>query len=188
MPCAVTRAAEGFDRRAFTVDEVLRMQELGIFAEDERFELIEGEIVPKQAKFVPHGRIESILSRAIFAVLPTGLELFFDTSLQISRQTFVNPDLCLCRLGRPGPLIDPADVLLAIEVSDSTLGYDRGLKARHYARAGVPELWVVDVATRRTFVHRAPTRDGWSVVEPIEAGESITTAALPGLKLVLPKV
>ncbi len=186
MPCAVTRAAEGYDRRAFTVDEVLRMQELGIFAEDERFELIDGEIVAKQAKFVPHGRVESILSRALFAVLPTELELFLDTSLQISRKTFLNPDLCLCRPGRLGPLLDPADVVLAIEVSDSTHGYDRGLKARTYARAGVPELWVVDVATRRTFVHRQPSRDGWGVVETIEAGEPLETAALPGLSLVLP--
>ena len=188
MPCALTRAAEGFDRRAFTVDEVLRMQKLGIFAEDEKFELIEGEIVPMNAKHLPHARVESLLIRALVPHLPADLSLTPDTSVRLSTATFLNPDLCLCRLDGPGPLLGPTDVLLAIEVSDSTLAYDRGLKARHYARAGVQELWVVDVATRRTFVHRAPMRDGWGVVETVEAGEPITTAALPALSLVLQKV
>ena len=62
MRASVTRAAEGFDRRAFTVDEILRMQEAGIISEDENFELIEGEIVPMQAKTHVHELLKSALN------------------------------------------------------------------------------------------------------------------------------
>ena len=70
MRANVTRAAEGFDRRSFTVAEILRMQDAGIIAEDENFELIEGEIVPMQAKSHVHERIKIALNIAIARALP----------------------------------------------------------------------------------------------------------------------
>ena len=69
----VTRAAEGFDRRAFTVAEILRMQDAGIISEDENFELIEGEIVPMQAKSHAHELIKVALNIAIVRALPDHL-------------------------------------------------------------------------------------------------------------------
>ena len=69
----VTRAAEGFDRRSFTVAEILRMQDAGIISEDENFELIEGEIVPMEAKSHVHELIKSALNIAIARALPDHL-------------------------------------------------------------------------------------------------------------------
>ena len=72
MRTDVTRAAEGFDRRSFTVAEILRMQDAGIISEEENFELIEGEIVPMQAKSHAHELIKSALNIAIARALPQG--------------------------------------------------------------------------------------------------------------------
>jgi hypothetical protein len=73
MKANVTRAAEGFDRRSFTVQEVLRMQEAGILSDDENFELIEGEIVPMQAKTHIHELIKSSLGLGLARALPENL-------------------------------------------------------------------------------------------------------------------
>src|ERR1700739_2574105 len=93
MRGSVTRAAEAFDRRAFTVDEVLRMQEAGIISEDENFELIEGEIVPMRAKTHVHELIKSALGMSLSRALPDKLWLGFESTMYLSGNTFVEPDL-----------------------------------------------------------------------------------------------
>jgi len=93
MRGSVTRAAEGLDRRAFTVDEVLRMQEAGIISEDENFELIEGEIVPMQAKTHVHELLKSALNLGIARALPERLWLGVETTIYLTPNTFVEPDL-----------------------------------------------------------------------------------------------
>src|SRR6202020_1680231 len=93
MRGSVTRAAEGFDRCAFTVAEVLRMQEAGIISEDENFELIGGEIVPMQAKTHVHELLKSALNIAIVRALPDRLRLGVETTIYLTRNTFVELDL-----------------------------------------------------------------------------------------------
>ncbi len=76
------------------------------------------------------------------------------------------------------------DILLAIEVAESSIGYDRGLKARIYARHGVRELWVVNARTRVTWVHTQPGVDGsWGSVEERPADAALSTHLLPGLAI-----
>ena len=84
MRTNVTRAAEGFDRRSFTVAEILRMQDAGIIAEDENFELIEGEIVPMQAKTHVHELLKSALNIAIARALPENLWMGVETTIYLS--------------------------------------------------------------------------------------------------------
>jgi hypothetical protein len=93
MTTGVTRAAEGFDRRAFTVEEILRTQEAGIISEDENFERIEGEIVPMQARTHVHELIKSALNLGLARALPDNLWLGVQSSMDLSRSTFVEPDL-----------------------------------------------------------------------------------------------
>ncbi|HXT09008.1 MAG TPA: hypothetical protein VN715_18975 [Roseiarcus sp.] len=88
---AVTRAAEGFDRRAFTVSEILRMQEAGILSPAETFELIEGEIVPMQAKSHIHELLKSALNYKLARTLPDLLWLGVETTIYLSDDTFVEP-------------------------------------------------------------------------------------------------
>ncbi len=180
MRASVTRAAEGFDRRSFTVAEILRMQESGIIGEDENFELIEGEIVPMQAKTHFHELIKSALNIAIARALPDRLWLGVESTIYLTDNTFVEPDLVVYPRGLKLETVKGADIVLAIEVALTSLAYDRGLKARLYARHGVEELWVIDAEKRRTFVHARPAGEAWASMTERRPDEALTCAALPG--------
>ena len=159
MTTSVTRAAEGFDRRAFTVQEILRMQEAGIISEDENFELIEGEIVPKPAKTHVHELIKSALTLGLARALPDNLWLGVESTMYLSKLTFVEPDLVVYPRGIKLEEVKGSDILLAIEVALTSLKYDRGLKAQIYSRYGVRELWAIDANRRRApYSQWAPLR------------------------------
>jgi Uma2 family endonuclease len=185
MRANVTRAAEGFDRRSFTVSEVLRMQDAGIVSEDENFELIEGEIVPMQAKTHMHELVKSTLNIGIARALPDRLWLGVESTIYLSAETFVEPDLVIYPKGIKLEDVKGSDILLAIEVAATSLAYDRGLKARLYARHGVSELWVVDAERRRTLIHSAPGPAGWQTIVERGREEALTFAALPGFAVPL---
>jgi Uma2 family endonuclease len=185
MRTHVTRAAEGFDRRSFTVAEILRMQDAGIISEEENFELIEGEIVPMQAKTHIDELIKSALNIAIVRALPDRLWLGVGTTIYLSTDTFVELDLVIYPRGVKLEEVKGPDILLAIEVAATSLAYDRGLKARLYARHGVNELWVIDAERRRTFVHSGPEAAGWRTIVERARDEPLTFAALPGFSIKL---
>jgi Uma2 family endonuclease len=184
MRTQVTRAAEGFDRRSFTVAEILRMQDARIIAEEENFELIEGEIVPMQAKTHIHELIKS-LNLAIARALPDRLWLGIETTIYLDSDTFVEPDLVIYPRGIRLEEVKGSDLLLAIEVAAMSLAYDRGLKARLYAWHGVKELWVIDAEQRRTFIHSGSGTDSWRSVVERGPDEALTFAALPGFSVEL---
>ncbi len=180
MRANVTRAAEGFDRRSFTVAEILRMQDAGIISDDENFELIEGEIVPMQAKTHVHELIKSALNIGVARALPNDLWLGVESTIYLSPNTFVEPDLVVYPRGLRLEAVKGSDILLAIEVALTSFDYDRGLKARLYARHGVNELWVVDAARRATSVHKGPDGDRWRSIVERGPDDTLTFAALPG--------
>jgi Uma2 family endonuclease len=188
MRATVTRAAEGFDRRAFTVEEILRMQEAGIISDDENFELIEGEIVPMQAKTHAHELLKSALNLGIARALPENLWLGVESTIYLTRNTFVEPDLVVYPRGLKLEAVKGSDIVLAIEVALTSLAYDRGLKAQLYARHGVRELWVVDATSRRSFVHSGPVGENWSSVTERAPDEALVCPALPGFALRLAEV
>jgi len=136
MNVAVTTAAEGFPRRAFTVDDISRMIEAGILGEDERFELVEGEIVMMAAKGVAHERIKSALIVAIARALPDQLALGVEATLRLTNTIMLEPDIAVfpkelfSRSVSGFAQLDPGEARLVIEVAVSSLAYDRGLKAR----------------------------------------------------------
>jgi Uma2 family endonuclease len=180
MQSTVTRAAEGYSRRAFTCDEIIAMQDAGIISEDENFELIEGEIVPMGPKYSEHERVKSVIAMAIVRACPPDLIVGFETSLFLSRDTFVEPDISLFPKRLQSQEVRGPDILLAIEVAASSLAYDLKLKARIYARHGVRELWVVDANERVTWVHTGAGETGWDAIVRKEADEVLTCVALPG--------
>ncbi|MGD9913243.1 MAG: Uma2 family endonuclease [Rhizobiaceae bacterium] len=184
MNIAVTRAAEGLPRRAFTVAEIRRMVEAGIIAEDENFELIEGELVPMSPKGNQHEVIKAALLSIIARNAPQTLRLAVETSLYLNERTFVEPDLCLYPKRILPEDVKGTDVLLAIEIGASSLAYDQGLKARLYARHGVQELWVVDAEKRITWVHKLPDADAnWGSVEKVASDVAFSPAALPDIAI-----
>jgi len=188
MRTNVTRAAEGFDRRSFTVDEILRMQDAGIISEDENFELIEGEIVPMQAKTHIHELIKSALNIGIARALPGNLWMGVETTIYLSPNTFVEPDLVVYPKGIKLEEVKGPDILLAIEVALTSLPYERGLKAALYARHGFRELWVIDAANRRAFVHQGAEPKGWRSIVERGPDDVLTAPALPGFSTKLSEI
>jgi Uma2 family endonuclease len=194
MNIAVTRAAEGFPRRAFTVDDVQRMMDAGVIGEDERFELIEGEIVVMASKGIAHERIKSALNIAVVRALPEALTVGVEVTLRLTDTIMLEPDIAVfpkiifSRSDSGFARLDPGEARLIIEVAASSLAYDRGLKARLYARHGVAEFWVVDANERTTWVHTGPSGDGWTSI--IERGpkDALTTRSLPGFSVRLGEI
>lgn len=180
-----TRAAEGFPRRAFTVEEILAMQDAGVISEDENFELIEGEIVPIGPKYSAHERIKSKLLMALSRACPPQLIVGVETSIFLSATTFVEPDITLYPERLRSQDVRGPDVLLAIEVAASSLAYDLDLKGRLYARHGVNEFWVVDASERVTFAHSRPSENGWARMTRKSPHDDLTCAALPGFAMKL---
>lgn len=184
MNVIATRAAEGLPRRSFTVAEIRRMVEAGIIAEDENFELIEGELVPLSAKGNQHEIIKAALNQIFAKRAAKDLRLAVSTSLYLDERTFLEPDLCLYPKTILPEDVRGTDVILAIEVAGASLGYDRGLKARLYARHGVNELWVIEAETRETWVHRQPHADGqWGSIERVAADRPLSPAAVPEISV-----
>src|ERR1700719_1459948 len=146
MNVAVTTAAEGFPRRAFTVEDISRMIEAGIIREDEKFELIEGEIVMMAAKGIVHEQIKSALLIAVARALPDDLTVGVEATLQLTNTIMLEPDIAvfpkeLFKKSSTGfAQLDPGEACLVIEVAASSLAYDKGLKARLYARHRVREF------------------------------------------------
>ncbi len=189
MNVAVTRAAEGLDRRSFTAHDVRRMIDNGIMEEDERVELVEGELVVMAAKGYAHDLIKNGLNLALVQALPSDMMVGIENSIQFTDHTILEPDLVVfkrsARLQSDANFayFDRGNLLLAIEVAVSSLNYDRGLKARLYARYGVPEFWVIDANERITWVHRGPNGDSWSSITERGATDALTTPTLPGFAL-----
>jgi Uma2 family endonuclease len=189
MNVATTRAAEGFPRRAFTVDDISRMMEAGVIGEDENFELIEGDLVVRAAKHVGHDGIKAELNMALARSAPAGMLVAIECSFQLARDILVEPDIAIVSrtiyaadrktFARPRP----EDLPLLIEIAASSLAYDRGVKARLYARYGIREFWVIDADRRVAWVHTGPTGETWSSIVERGPQDALTTPAVPGFSI-----
>ena len=174
-------------RRLFTVDEYHQMAEAGIFGPEERVELIDGEIIqmspigPRHAGCVINITrvfVTRLADRAV--VSPQG------NPVVIRPRSEPQPDLLVLRqravsYSRAHPT--PEDVLLAIEVADTTACFDRIVKARLYARARIVEYWLVDVRHERVDVFRAPTGEAYAETSQARRGETVASLAFPDVTI-----
>jgi Uma2 family endonuclease len=194
MSVAVTRAADDLPRRAFTVDDISRMMEAGIFDEDERFELIEGDFVMMSPQHIAHERIKNPLNMALARVVPPDVFVGVESSIQLARNVLVQPDITVISQSvfnaDPKTFARPRseDILLLIEVASSSINYDRRVKARLYARHGIREFWVIDANERVTFIHTGPTGETWSSIAERASNEALTTPALPNFSIRLSEI
>jgi Uma2 family endonuclease len=194
MNIAVTTAAEGFPRRAFTVDDISRMIEAGIIGEDEKFELIEGEIVMMAAKGIAHERIKSALIVAIAPASPDHPTLGAETTLRLTNTILLEPDIAvfpkeLFRKSATGfAQLDPGEAHLVIEVAATSLAYDKTLKAPLYARHRVREYWVIDANERVTWVRTEPRSGRWYSIAKRGPQDALTTPALPSFSIRLDEI
>jgi Uma2 family endonuclease len=176
-----TRAAEGWDRRAFTVAEVLAMRDAGILHDEAGYELWEGELVPADAKHNRHELWRRRLDRVLQRGLPGTLDVAIEPSLYLSDVTFLEPDILIHSGAILPEDVRGPDALLVIEISDSTLAKDLGPKAGLYARHGVRHYWVLDADARRALVHTEPGPGGFARIEEIGSKGALVLPFEPAL-------
>lgn len=151
-------------RRSFTVDDYHAMARAGILGEDDRVELIEGEIVVMSPVGSRHAACVDILAESLIRAVDHRTSIRVQSPISLDETTELEPDVCVLVRRDDAyseSLPQPADVLLIIEVSDTTLDHDRRVKARLYARHGIQEFWLVDLGSRTVEVCRAPGPDGF---------------------------
>jgi Uma2 family endonuclease len=174
-------------KRLFTVAEYHRMAEAGILGEDDRVELIEGEIVEMAPLGSRHaGTVKRLLDNFIPLQVAGRIILSVQDPLRLDEHSEPQPDLTLLRpradfytATHPGP----QDVLLVVEVAETSAESDRAVKVPLYARFGVPEVWLVDLAAACLAVYRHPTPQGYQLVQTLRVGESASPVLLPDLVL-----
>jgi Uma2 family endonuclease len=177
---APTRLQAEAQRRLFTVDEVLAIQRAGLFDDDERkFELIEGELILMQSKLNPHELYKNNLTQTFYRLLPGDAAAWVEPTLYLPPHNAPDPDIMVFPRGRSIEELRPEEVFLIVEVADTTLRTDLGVKAALYARFGVREYWVIDVRARRLVVHRYPDGEGWKEVSSLTRTERIAPLAFP---------
>lgn len=179
------------ERRRFTVEEYHKMAEAGILHEDDRLELIGGEIIEMSPIGDRHVecviRLSRLLSRWLILEGPSDLAggaVSVQNPVRLGEGYEPQPDLVLLgdREGRTGTP-RPEDVLLLIEVSDTTLRYDREVKLPLYARSSIPEVWIVDLAGGVVERHNAPSQGGYRRTEKARQGETLESETLHGFVL-----
>ena len=170
----------------FTVDEFVRMAEIGILDSDDRVELVDGVIVEMAPIGRPHGNRVSDVARAFWEHVPKSVRVYIGSTIRLDDRTGPQPDIVLLN---PQASADeetvprPEDILLIVEVSASTLRTDRGAKARRYAQSGIPELWIFVLATEQIEVCRQPTPEGYAEVRRFSRGDTLAIQALPGIQI-----
>jgi Uma2 family endonuclease len=154
------------------------------------YELIEGELVLKVSKNLPHLRALMVLSawlRSVFGDLRVAPEPSVDIAGKDFERSVPEPDLTVLSRSileltqRP----QSTDVLLAIEISDTTLAFDQGIKAKLYARAGIPEYWVLDLNNKLLIVHRNPDHETYRSAVAYSIDEHVSPLAAPEQSLLV---
>jgi Uma2 family endonuclease len=175
-------------RHLMSVDAFHRMGEVGILGPTDRVELIGGEIISLSPIGVLHAAIVARLASHFARQLGDAAVVWCQNPLRLDDLNEPEPDLAVLRprddfymTSHPGP----DDVLLVVEVSDTSLAYDLGMKVPLYAQHAIPEVWVIDAVTQQTRVFRKPIESGYAHEEsrnpeqPLWC-EAITDAAMGG--------
>lgn len=170
-------------RHVFTVAEFEQMGVAGVFDPEARLELIDGEIIEMTPIGIAHARCVTNLNNLLIRAFGDRAMLSPQNPVHLSDVSMPQPDLVVIPTDAwdhmPGH-ITPADIALLIEVSDSTLAFDRRRKLPLYARAGVGEVWIVDVKSQTVEAYRRPAGEGYETTERRSAGETLDVAVLPG--------
>ena len=167
----------------FTVDEYLKMGEAGILTEDDRVELIDGEII--QMSPISNRHVEAVnLCAQEFAPAAAArrVKISVQNPVRVDAHNVPQPDVVLVRPGTRGAP-RPADVLLVIEVAITSLGFDRRTKLPLYARAGIPETWLLDVDGDGLEAHQEPGPDGYALIRRYRRGQRLAPQALPDVEV-----
>ncbi|TLY24191.1 MAG: Uma2 family endonuclease [Nitrospirae bacterium] len=170
----------------FTVHDFHRMAQAGIFSEDDRVELLDGEIIEMTPIGSRHAACVARLTKILSHRLGETAIVWAQNPIRLDDRTEPQPDVAVLRERRdfykdahPGP----ADVLLVIEVSDASAEVDRRVKLPLYAKTGIGEVWIVDLSEGVVLVYRQPSPQGYRTSSQARGVDQLTPEALPNLAL-----
>jgi Uma2 family endonuclease len=184
-PRPTTRAAEGLPRWSWPVSEIERLSAGGYFRENDRFELVGGEIVPMSPKGRRHEAIREALAFRFPRAAPEGVFAASESQFNLAEDSLVVPDILVRPAGIKTPDLRGKDALLVVEVAETSLAYDRGMKARLYAFHGVREYWVINAATLVTAGHTRPSATGYGDIKEIGPDSLLSPTLVPALTIAI---
>lgn len=169
--------------RRWTRDEIYQIADLGLFTPDERWELINGELLETMPENPPHITAHKLTNDALVrAFASQNVHAHSAHPVALSAHSEPVPDVAIVRgtaRQYATQRVTGADVVLMVEVSDSTLEYDRTTKRDLYATAGINEYWIVNVRERQLEVFRAPINGAYTDTFTIAEGDSLAPLAVP---------
>ncbi len=182
---ATTQAAEGLPRLAWTVEEFDSLAEHGFLTEDDRIELIGGELVPMSPKGNRHEVVRGDLALWFSRNVSLNTKVYVEPGWRADLTNYLEPDILIFPDSLGLGELPGSEVLLVVEVAHSSLAYDTGHKAKTYARLGVREYWVVNAKTLETIVHLEPGAEGYGKVSTFGPSKTLAPLALPDLTVSL---
>ncbi|HZU77685.1 MAG TPA: Uma2 family endonuclease [Dehalococcoidia bacterium] len=182
----VAHILEAAELRPLSADEFMQMIAAGILDEDERVELIEGVMIKMSPINPPHGDTVEDLGWTLARALPESARIRIQSPIRVSGFSLPEPDIAIVRANR-GPRgkrhPEPSEIFLVVEVSDSTLRFDRTVKLPLYARAGIPEVWIVDLVHLQLLVFRASHGDGYTERLVYGPNDMVAPLAFPEIRI-----
>jgi Uma2 family endonuclease len=178
-------------RHKLTVEDYHKLGEFGILTQDSRVELMEGELIDMTPIGGPHmGLVNRLTKLLVLAVGDEGV-VSVQNPVTLPPYSEPQPDVAILKAGADGAssaVPQAQDVLLLIEVADTTLAYDRDVKLDLYARSGILETWIVNVPSKRIEVYQEPASNGYVRRFEVGSGDVLSPLALPAVQLAVAEV
>jgi Uma2 family endonuclease len=177
--------------RRLSVEEYHRIVEAGILGEDENVQLIDGVLVAMTPQGRRHAFVIQELNRQLVLALGEDYRVLTQLPLALGGDSEPEPDLAVLRARDAASTTrHPGTALLVVEVADESLRFDRHTKSALYARAGIPEYWIVNLVEMTIEIHRDPDPDSASYrsVSPAPRGAPVTARSVPGVVVDLQKI
>ena len=180
------QGVHGIKRHVVTIDQYHRMGETGVLSPHDRVELIEGEIIDMAPIGSRHAAYVRKLTKLLSIAVGENAQVSVQNPIQLGTNSEPEPDLALLR-----PQMDfyidqhpsAVDVLLVVEVADTSQRYDREVKLPLYAQHGIPEVWIVDAEGKRISIYRSPIADRYEQHQSLDKPETVTLSALPSVEV-----
>lgn len=178
-------------RRLFTVEEYHRIAQAGILGEDDRAELIDGEIVEMAPIGARHAAVVARLTQLFSEQVERRAIVWIQNPIRLGGYSEPQPDVSVLQpqedfyaSAHPGP----EDILLIVEVAEASAEYDREVKVPLYARFRIPEVWLVNLEDEVAEVYREPSPEGYRTAESVSRGAGLSPKYLPALEVSVEKV
>lgn len=173
-------------RHRLTLDDYHRLAGAGILGEDDRVELLEGQLVDMSPIGPRHALVVDALAELLITAIAGRAGVRVQNPIELDDRSEPQPDIAVVRRpwrGYPNTHPRPSDILLLIEVADTSLETDSGAKQELYARAGIPEFWLVDLTTDTVVIHRDPRGGRYASLTKLASSGELEVKGLPGVTI-----